>query len=409
MSLYVTTQSIFTPQGKTWAVELLYRQNMNVCDSRGNYVAELCERADNETFDALRERMDHSFRDSRGYIRFSAPLLSRNIADFVNKKRTVIELTPEILADKRGLDKAMYLKRMGYTLALTPFLYSEEHRELFKFMDIIRFSVESDREAIEYTVEKAKEYGKMTIADKVNDEEQLEFAAGIGVDLVSGFYFARPVLETKKSGGPMIKTFLQLIAMLYGKEPDIEQIAAVISTDPVLTIRLLRLINKLCEDRGNTVSTVHQALVMLGLDKLKEWIYAVGLQRLNRDAPAELLRMALFRASFCENLGRVIPGVGSRTKELYLMGLISIITGTRGKQLAAALEELPVSSQIKEGLQGGGGVFSNIYELAYYYERGQWDKVDFYAERCRLETDALGMVYLNTVHFLDRFHQLYTN
>lgn len=409
MSLYATTQSIFTPQGKTWAIELLYRQNMNVLDGDGNPDPLLQERADDETYELLRERMDMAFHDKRGYVCFSTPLLCRNISDAVNKKRTVIEVTPEILADKRGMEKVMYLKRMGYTLAINNLLYCDEHRELFNFMDIIRFPIESDRNAVELTVEKAKELGKTTIADKVNDEEQLEFAVSAGVDLVSGFYFARPVLETKKSGGPMIKTFLQLIAMLYGKEPDIEQVAAVISTDPVLTIRLLRLINKLCEDKGNTVSTVHQALVMLGIEKLKEWIYAVGLQRLNRDAPAELLRMALFRASFCENLGRVVAGVGSRTKELYLMGLISIITGTRGKQLAAALEQLPVSPEIKEGLQGGGSVFSNIYELAYYYERGDWDRVDYYVAKCHIEKDALNMVYLNTVRFLDQFHELYAN
>ena len=409
MSLYVTTKSIFTPQGRKWATEMIYRQNMNIKDEKGDAVPELQERADDETEQYLRDRMNAVFREKRGYIRFSSSLLCRNIADAVNKKRTVIEVTPEIMADKKGLEKVMFLKRMGYTLAMTPFLYAEEHKELFKFMDIIRFSIDSDRDDILDTVEKAKEYGKTTIADGVNDSEQLEFALSAGIDLVSGYYFARPVLETKKSGGPMIKTFLQLIALIYGKDPDIEQIAAVISTDPVLTIRLLRLINKLCEDRGNTVSTVHQALVMLGLDKLKEWIYAVGLQRLNRDAPAELLHMALFRASFCENLGRVVAGVGNRTKELYLMGLISIITGTRGKQLAAALEELPVSAEIKEGLQGGGGVFSDIYELAYHYERGDWDKTDYYAQRCKLDGGALNMVYLNTTAFLEQFSELYSD
>ena len=194
MSLYVTTQSIFTPQGKTWAIELLYRQNMNVLDADGRTDPVLQERADDETDQILRERMSMAFHDKRGYICFSTALLCRNIADAVNKKRTVIEVTPEILADKRGMEKVMYLKRMGYTLAINSLLYADEHIELFKFMDIIRFSVESDRQAIRLTVEKAKELGKTTIADKVNDEEQLEFAVSAGVDLVSGFYLAKPVL-----------------------------------------------------------------------------------------------------------------------------------------------------------------------------------------------------------------------
>lgn len=405
MGVFITKRSIFTQSGATWASEILYKENLPVTNAEGvpDENLTLAAQLDEEQF--FREKTRELFKKGRIYIRLTPSLLTRNIAEVFVKQRLIIEITPEIMLDEGAIAKITQLKKLGYVIAITPFLYQDEHKELFKFVDIVRFPISADHDAVELTVEKCKEYKKECIADNVESEDEHEYAKEIGVDYISGYYFAKPVIETKRSGKPMIKTFLQIVAMLYSKNPDIEQIAAVISTDPVLTIRLLRLINQMCADTGNTVSTVHQALVMLGLDKLKEWIYLVGLQRLNRDAPTELLRLALFRASFCENLGRVVPGVGTRSKELYLMGLISIITGTAGKRLAEALEELPVSQDIKQGLMGGGGVFSDIFYLSHNYERGNWDKVEFYIKRCKIDNGVLNMVYLNSARFTEGFSE----
>ena len=406
MGVYITKRSIFTPSGVTWANEILYRENLPVTDKDGNPDENLltAAKADEERF--FRDNARELFKKGRTYIRLTSELLKNNVADVFNKDSLVIEITPELLLDKDAFAKIQQLKKLGHTIAMTPLLYQDEHKELFKFVNIVRFSIDSDKDLIETTVEKCREYNKECIIEDIESDDDLEYAKQLGADYISGYFFAKPVIETKRSGRPMIKTFLQIIAMLYSKNPDIEQIAAIISTDPVLTIRLLRLINQLCADTGNTVSTVHQALVLLGLEKLKEWIYLVGLQRLNRDAPTDLLRLALFRASFCENLGRIIPGVGVRAKELYLMGLISIITGTSGTQLAKELSELPVSQEIKTGLMGGGGVFSDIFYLAHNYERANWEKVDFYAERCKIDAGAMNMVYFNSIRFVDKFSEI---
>ena len=74
----------------------------------------------------------------------------------------------------------------------------------------------------------------------------------------------------------------------------------------MLTIRLLRLINVMYGSTGNKISTIHQALVLLGFEKLKEWIYLVGLQRLQKDTPDELIRLALLRAKFCESISKAV-------------------------------------------------------------------------------------------------------
>lgn len=398
MSFLVSKQPMFNPQGVTDAYELLY------CFA--SYSDEQNEPTDEEIEEAkeyLRANFDCIFNNKIAYVRFSHRLLQANFHEMFMKDKLIIEVTAEMLTDPSTLQKCMQLKRLGYSIAFSDLLYSEDTIELFNFADVVRFNINVDADEIIATVKKCHEKGKLAMADNVETQDEFDFARDTGIDYIRGHFFAKPVLETKRSGGPMIKTFLQILALLYSPEPNIEYISAIISTDPVLTIKLLKVINQLCADRGNTVSTVHQALVLLGIDRLKEWIYLVGLQRLNRNSPAEILRLALFRARFCERIARNSSGgVGSRSMEIYLMGLISIITGTSDDALVKALEDLPVSEEIKSSIVGGG-IFSDIYHLSCAYESGDWEGVKMCAVSCNIGLDTLAFEYINSQQFVKMY------
>ena len=401
MSFLISKQPIFNQQGVTDAYELLYcfvsPENPEMSDEQAT---------DEEIENAklyLKENMQTLFQQKTVYVRFSPRLLKENFQELFLKEKLIIAASTEMLADAETLQKCMQLKRLGYRIAISGMTYSEDHSKLFNFADVIRFDINSDVDDITVTVKKCREKGKLSVVDNVETQDQFEFVRENGIDYVRGEFYSKPVLETKRSGGPMIKTFLQILALLYSPEPNISYISAVISTDPVLTIKLLKVINQICADRSNTVSTVQQALVMLGIDRLKEWIYLVGLQRLNRNAPAEILRLALFRARFCERISlNSGGGVGSRSMEAYLMGLISIVTGSTDAALSKALDDLPVSEEIKQSIHGGG-IFSDIYHLSCFYEKGDWEGVMLYSSSCHISTDVLGFEYLNTQQFVQKY------
>ena len=88
--------------------------------------------------------------------------------------------------------------------------------------------------------------------------------------------------------------------------------------------------------------------------------------------------------------------------EVYLMGLISIVTGANDDALSKALEDLPVSEEIKEGIIGGG-IFSDIYHLSCAYEKGDWESVKMCAVSCGVELSVLGFEYLNAQQFVKKY------
>lgn len=88
--------------------------------------------------------------------------------------------------------------------------------------------------------------------------------------------------------------------------------------------------------------------------------------------------------------------------EIYLMGLISIVTGTSDEALTKALEDLPVSEEIKKSIVGGG-VFSEIYHLSCAFEKGEWEDVKIYASSCNVELDVLRFEYINSQQFVKTY------
>lgn len=173
----------------------------------------------------------------------------------------------------------------------------------------------------------------------------------------------------------------------------------------MLTIRLLRLINVMYGSTGNKISTIHQALVLLGFEKLKEWIYLVGLQRLQKDTPDELIRLALFRAKFCESISKVMPGQFIHRKEMYLMGLMSVVAGTTDERdIGNVMKELPVTDEIKNGLLGADGLFGDVFRLVVDYEHANWDKVEEFVKKYNVDAQQLANEYVQCVRFMQQFY-----
>lgn len=149
-----------------------------------------------------------------------------------------------------------------------------------------------------------------------------------------------------------------------------------------MTLKILRLVNLIRNDTSEPIKSVQHVIIMLGLDKMKEWVYLFGLQNLTRDCAPEMMRTTIFRAHFCAGIAALIPQAWIYEKEMYLMGLMSLISG--GKSIDA----LPVSDNIKSGLRGEKGVFADVFVCARAYEAAHWKTTDAFRKRYNItETD----------------------
>ena len=402
-NVFFARQPILDVNNNTYGYELLYRNQPGVNQYTG-------DNGDISTADVINnafflDNITSVLDGKKAFVNFTGNLIERGVPKMISSDILVVELLENVVATPEIIKRCLELKKIGYILALDDYEFNDSTKSLFELADIVKLDFRSSREAIERTASKCIQLNKIMLAEKVETQLEVEYAKRLGCSYMQGYFFAKPLLMTHKANTPMAKTFLHILGLVYSPDPDYEEIAAVISTDVVLTIRLLRLINLMYGNSGNKISTIHQALVMLGFEKLKEWIYLVGLQRLQKDTPDELIRLALFRAKFCESVSKVVPGAYIHRKEMYLMGLMSIVAGTTDeKSINSVMKELPVTDEIKNGLIGADGLYGDVFRLVVDYEHADWNKVEEFVKKYDVDAQQLANEYVKCIRFMQQFY-----
>lgn len=402
-SVFFARQPILDLNNNTYGYELLYRNQPGVNEYTGDNGDVSTADVINNAFFA--DNISSVLDGKKAFVNFTGNLIKKGVPEMISQKYLVVELLESVLADNEVIDRCKKLKALGYTIAMDDYEYSPVTAKLFELADIVKLDFRTSHDAIQKTADMCHKYNKILLAEKVETQADVDMAKKLGCSYMQGYYFAKPLLMAQKTNTPMARTFLHILGLVYSPEPDYEEIASVISTDAVLTIRLLRLINLMYGSTGNKISTIHQALVLLGFDKLKEWIYLVGLQRLQKGTSDELIKLALFRAKFCESISKVLPGVYNKRKELYLMGLMSIAAGssTDKENVSAIMRELPVTDEIKSGLFGAEGLYGDVFRLVRYYEQADWENVDAILKKYNADAQLLANEYVKCIKFLQQF------
>ena len=111
-------------------------------------------------------------------------------------------------------------------------------------------------------------------------------------------------------------------------EPDVNEIEQMISMDASLSFALLKMANSVYFALRHRATTIHQAIMTLGLGQLKQWIYllSVGGTDNQMDVGAEeFLKLSFMRANFCSELMKYAQDMPVSRSEAYLMGMFSTL------------------------------------------------------------------------------------
>jgi EAL and modified HD-GYP domain-containing signal transduction protein len=104
--------------------------------------------------------------------------------------------------------------------------------------------------------------------------------------------------------------------------------------------------------------------------------------------PAKLIRTALTRACFCEELARPL-GLLRNSSQLFLMGLLSTADALLDRPMTQVLAELWLPAEIRTALSGAGGAFGNVYETLFAYEQADWNELSRITKNSGYSHDAI--------------------
>ncbi len=286
----------------------------------------------------------------------------------------VLEVLEDIPVDERLVEAVAGLHAAGYRVAIDDYLFESHWDPLLPHVSLIKVEINEDSlDGMAQRLERLKALPVQLLAEKVETHEQYRLLHEMGFDLFQGFFFARPdVVQTRRLAESTL-VVSRILSRLHDPEVTIEELATLIGQDAALSFKLLRLVNSPAVGLRRQVESIHQAIVLLGLERIRAWATLFVLAG-RGDQPQELLNLGLVRANLCERLARE-TGLG-RPDTAYTVGLLSVLDGLLSVPMAQALEELPLPEEIRAAIGRQEGDYGRLLAQAIALDQGVTVAVD---------------------------------
>ncbi|MDK2866799.1 MAG: hypothetical protein PWP51_790 [Clostridiales bacterium] len=394
MDVFLARQPIFNRDKKVVAYEILYRESVrNVYDP--NYDGDMATTSViSDTL--INFGIEGLTKGKRAFINFTRNLLMEDMPFLINPDQLIVEILENVDIDEKVIDKCQKLKDAGYSIALDDFVDNEKYLPIIDYVDIIKVDfLVLKSEGRRLVAEKYRPMGLLLLAEKVETYSDYEEALALGYDFFQGFFFEKPVVCKTKGINVSTFRYLEIIKETVSDVPDFGKLTDIVKNDLSLTYKLLRLINSPAFYRHTEITSVNQALTLLGINEIRKWITLIMLRDVSSDKPDEVIKVSLNRAFFAERAAGYF-NLEARTNEAFLVGLFSMIDAIMEKPLFEILDELPLKEDVKSALLGMRNPFHELLRLARFYEKGNWEMILKVAESYGIDCKELNEIYVST-------------
>ncbi len=363
-------QPIFDRQLKVIAYELLYRSDdedeadfldgdQATCEVLLNSYTSICDKGNLKRVPA--------------FINLTRELILQQSIPQALRKQVVLEVLEDIEVDDKLLAAITRLKADGFRIALDDFVYQDSHIPLLKLVDIVKVDIlQLNREELERHVKILAPFKVTLLAEKIENVDQLYECVDLGFKLFQGHFLSKPqVVKGKKVSGNSI-ALMQLVQELQKPDITADDIEGLIVKDPVLTYKLLRIVNSAAYSLVRKVESLSQAIVMLGMEQVRKWATLIALSS-NKDKPEELSRVLLTRGRMCELLATAMNYPNATS--FFMVGMMSDINALLDMEMETLLEQIPLNDEIKTAISDRAGPMGSVLTATLCYEQGEWDRL----------------------------------
>lgn len=402
-SIFIGRQPIFDRSGNIYAYELLYR------NSEENFFPDI--NPEQATISLLVNTflsvgIDQVTSGVRSFINFSGELLAQDLFMSLDPNQVVIEILEDVEITPALLHRLRMFKEAGFTLALDDFILQDQYlmySQLFELVDIVKVDfmltsvVQKNRIATFL-----RKYPKLILlAEKVETEADYQLALRSGYDLFQGYFFAKPEIIKSADIPPNTLVHLQIIDYFRKDTQSINQLCDLIMRDVSISYKLLRFINSLAFDIPRQISSIKQAIMLIGLNGTKKWLQVLMLHDLGveqQDGRVKVLvELSLRRARTCEQLAKY--NRKPNKDEYFLTGMFSLIDAVMRRKWEDILPLLSLSDVIIATLNGKQTEMSSYLHLVKAVECFDWETVERLSAELSIPKKVLSEIYLQAMRW----------
>jgi c-di-GMP phosphodiesterase len=286
--------------------------------------------------------------------------LDGDVAPELPRERAVIQLN-----DSTPRERVAELREAGFTLAYDGL---EGPSRLLELCSIVKVRAPGrDDEELGALLAKPSEQGLVLVATHVATAEEFTRCRVLGFSHFQGEFFSRPRGEGKASSGALAS--MQALGELTASDSSFEALERIVGADVGLSIGLLRHVNSAFFALPREISTVREALTLLGTRAVRRWATVVALSSA-AEAPDQLIALALLRGRMCELLSGAKDE--SERERLFTVGLFSVADALLDAPMEDVLASLPLSEEIAGAILRYEGRRGRVLATVLRYEQGHF-------------------------------------
>ncbi|MBV1787077.1 HDOD domain-containing protein [Marinobacterium sp. D7] len=374
LDILLARQPIFDRDLKVVGYELLYRSAPDFTravlssDDTCRATCEVLLNTYTSVFDS------GTYRLLPAFVNFGERLLLDKQLPSLPREHLVLEILEDVSPSPPVIARLKALRKAGFKLALDDFVLKPGYEPLLELAHIVKLDIRQlGPQLIEEQVRRIKPYPVVLLAEKVETMDELELCKTLGFKLFQGFFLSRPQLVSGRQLSSNRLILLELLAALNQEEVSVSALEKVINQDPQLCVKILRLLNSAQFALRREVSSISEAITLLGLEELRRWALLISLTSPQTHQSPELSRQILTRASMCERLA-VESGL-VRPDTAFMAGLLSGLDALFTMPLASIIEHLPLNDGLRRSIlfrEGDVGLLINESQACL---EARWDQL----------------------------------
>lgn len=385
-SVFIGRQPILNQDETVYAYEILYRADSNNAAGVSDDLLATSQVLINALIHFGVEKILGAYK---GFINTNETIIFSNILSQLNPKKFVIEILETTQVTPELVEKIIEMKAKGFTFALDDFVFSNEMLKyfapLFPHMSYLKVDLmENDFESLRGKLNLVQKYDMKLLAEKVETRADFSESINLGFTLFQGYFFSKPDVLTTKSIEPERLAVLELVGMMQN-DPETDEIEKILRKYPQLTINLLKLINSAAIGARSQITSVRQAIALLGQKQLQHWLLLMLYAGTSSHGHSALFESASFRARSMESLVKKIDKNNRQiVDEAFLVGLLSLMGTLLGESLEKLLDDLNMAPEIRSAILERKGLLGELLTLVEKSELEYAQDLNVHLERLNL-------------------------
>lgn len=278
--------------------------------------------------------------------------------------RLVLDLPVGFELTDDAIRRAATLRGLGAVLALTDYRGEPEQEALLPHLGFVVVHPMSGDLPLAELVHHVHAAGARVLAAGVESSLVEDECRAAGVDALRGGSAPTTSHASRADAAPRVLRAgeLQCLAVMHllaQPEPDLAAVSQVIDTDPVISLRVLHLVNSGAFALAAPIDTVHQAVVLLGAREVNTLVTALMLD--SRPDAMDSLWFILARALAVELLADDQAG--------YTVGMLSALSEQLGVPTDVVLDKVGVSDVLAAAIRSEEGPLGATLAAIRAHER----------------------------------------